>query len=97
MKLPNIAFLILQLVVIYGVYITIYMAYQNITYAIAYKGISLIMYFPVFVAAVSMPIILNKYRIMFNNDDRMKAFIWTMGVTSVTILLLIVYTIQIAG
>lgn len=97
MKLQNLAFLLVQLVVVYGIYMTLYMSYLNITHAIEQKGVSLIMYFPIFVAAISMPILLNKYRIMFNNEERMSAFLWTMGLASVTILFTIVYTVQIAG
>lgn len=97
MKLQNLAFLLLQLVVIYGIYTTIFMAYLNISNAVEHKGVSVLMYFPVFVAAITMPLILNKYRVMFNNEEKMKAFVWTMGIASVTILLLIVYTIQVAG
>ncbi|MDM5263761.1 hypothetical protein PF327_06085 [Sulfurovum sp. XTW-4] len=90
-------FMIAQMVVLVMVYIIIYTSFVAVGYAIEEYGMSPLMYFPVFVALVIFPILLYKYRQMFNAGKMMGAFIWTMATASLIIVLLYVYVAQIVG
>ncbi len=93
----KVLFMIVQMVVLVMVYIIIYTSFVAVGYAIEEYGISSVMYFPVFVALVIFPILLYKYRQMFNAGKMMGAFIWTMATASLIIVLLYVYVAQIVG
>jgi len=90
-------FMIVQMVVLVMVYIIVYTSFVAVGYAIEEYGMSPLMYFPVFVALVIFPVLLYKYRQMFNAGRMMGAFIWTMATASLIIVLLYVYVAQIAG
>jgi hypothetical protein len=93
----KVLFMIVQMVVLLMVYIIVYTSFVAVGYAIEQFGMSLVMYFPVFVALVIFPILLYKYRQMFNAGKMMGAFIWTMATASLVIVLLYVYVAQIVG
>ncbi len=93
----RVLFMIVQMVVLTMVYIIIYTSFVAVGYAIEEYGLSSVMYFPVFVALVIFPILLYKYRQMFNAGRMMGAFIWTMATASLIIVLLYVYVEQIVG
>ncbi len=93
----KVLFMIAQMVVLVMVYIIIYTSFVAVGYAIEEYGMSPLMYFPVFVALVIFPILLYKYRQMFNAGKMMGAFIWTMATASLIIVLLYVYVAQIVG
>lgn len=93
----KVLFMIVQMVVLSMVYIIIYTSFVAVGYTIEEYGISPVMYFPVFSALVIFPILLYKYRQMFNAGKMMGAFIWTMATASLIIVLLYVYVAQIAG
>lgn len=93
----KVLFMIAQMVVLVMVYIIIYTSFIAVGYAIEQFGVSPVMYFPVFVALVIFPILLYKYRQMFNAGKMMGAFIWTMATASLIIVLLYVYVAQIVG
>ena len=93
----KVIFMIVQLVVLSMVYIIIYTSFVAVGFAIDEYGMSYLMYFPVFMALVIFPILLYKYRQMFNAGKMMGAFIWTMATASLIIVLLYVYVAQIAG
>ena len=93
----KVLFMIVQLVVLSMVYIIIYTSFVAVGFAIDEYGMSYLMYFPVFMALVIFPILLYKYRHMFNAGKMMGAFIWTMATASLIIVLLYVYVAQIAG
>lgn len=90
-------FMFVQMVVLAMVYIIIYTSFVAVGYAIEEYGISPVMYFPVFMALVIFPILLYKYRQMFNAGKMLAAFIWMMATASLTIVLLYVYVAQITG
>ena len=90
-------FMIAQMVVLVMVYIIVYTSFVAVGYAIEQYGVSPVMYFPVFVALVIFPVLLYKYRQMFNAGKMMGAFIWTMATASLIIVLLYVYVAQIVG
>ena len=93
----KVLFMIVQMVVLSMVYIIIYTSFVAVGFAIDEYGMSYLMYFPVFMALVIFPILLYKYRQMFNAGKMMGAFIWTMATASLIIVLLYVYVAQIAG
>ncbi|MCO4844629.1 MAG: hypothetical protein KC427_01265 [Sulfurovum sp.] len=93
----KVLFMIAQMVVLSMVYIIVYTSFVAVGYAIEEYGLSPVMYFPVFVALVIFPILLYKYRQMFNAGKMLVAFIWTMATASLTIVLLYLYIAQITG
>ena len=93
----KVLFMIAQMIVLSMVYIIVYTSFVAVGYAIEEYGLSPVMYFPVFVALVIFPILLYKYRQMFNAGKMLVAFIWTMATASLTIVLLYVYIAQITG
>jgi len=93
----KVIFMIVQMVVLTMVYIIIYTSFVAVGFAIDEYGMSVLMYFPVFVALVIFPVLLCKYRQMFNAGKMMGAFIWTMATASLIIVLLYVYVAQIVG
>ena len=93
----KVIFMIVQMVVLTMVYIIIYTSFVAVGFAIDEYGMSVLMYFPVFVALVIFPILLYKYRKMFNKGKMMGAFIWTMATASLVVVLLYVYVAQIVG
>jgi energy-coupling factor transporter transmembrane protein EcfT len=93
----KVLFMIVQMVVLTMVYIIIYTSFVAVGFAIDEYGMSVLMYFPVFAALVIFPILLYKYRQMFNKGKMMGAFIWTMATASLVVVLLYVYVAQITG
>lgn len=93
----KILFMIAQMVVLSIVYIIVYTSFVAVGYAIEQFGVSPVRYFPVVMALVIFPVLLYRYRQMFNAGKMMGAFIWTMATASLTIVLLYVYIAQIAG
>ncbi len=93
----KVLFMIAQMIVLAMVYIIVYTSFLAVGYAIEEYGISPVMYFPVFMALVIFPILLYKYRQMFNAGKMLGAFIWMMATASLIIVLLYVYVAQIAG
>jgi len=93
----KVIFMIAQMLVLSMVYILIYTSFVAVGYAIEQYGMSPVMYFPVFVALVIFPILLYKYRQMFNAGKMLVATTWMMATASLTIVLLYVYIAQITG
>ena len=90
-------FLLVQMVVLSIVYVIVYTSFIAVGYAIEEYGVSPVMYFPVFVALVVFPILLYKYRQMFNAGKMLVAFTWMMATASLTVVLLYAYVAQITG
>ena len=93
----KIIFMLAQMLVLSIVYIFVYTTFLAVGYAIDKYDISPVMYFPVFVALVAFPVLLYKYRQMFNAGKMLIATTWMMGTASLTIVLLYVYIDQITG
>jgi fatty acid desaturase len=93
----RVLFMIVQMVVLAMVYIIVYTSFVAVGYAIEEYGMSPLMYLPVAVAMVVYPILLYKYRQMFNAGKMLVAFIWTMAMASLVVVLLYVYVAQITG
>ncbi len=84
-----------QMLVLSIVYIFVYTSFLAVRYAIEKYGVSPVMYFPVFVALLAFPVLLYKYRQMFNAGKMLVATTWMMATASLTIVLLYVYIAQI--
>ena len=93
----KIIFMIAQMMVLGIVYIFVYTSFFAVQYAIEKHGINPVMYFPVALALVIFPVLLYKYRQMFNSGKMLVATIWMMGTASLIIVLLYAYIVQIAG
>ena len=93
----KILFMLLQMVVLTIVYIFIYTAYRVVELSIEKYDTSIVMYFPVVVALVVFPILLYKYRQMFNAGNMLVSVTWTMGLASLTIVSLYFYIAKISG
>ena len=93
----QILFMLLQMVVLSIVYIFIYTVYRVVELNIEKHDISPVMYFPVIVALIVLPILLYKYRQMFNAGNMLVAVTWTMGAASLIIISLYFYIAQISG
>jgi len=93
----RVLFMIVQMVILLVVYIIIYTSFKAVQYAIDKLDASMMMYVPVVVAMVVFPILLYKYRQMFNAGKMLVAITWTMAVASMTVILLYVYVAQITS
>ncbi|HSR74443.1 MAG TPA: hypothetical protein VLL31_06330 [Sulfurovum sp.] len=90
-------FMVAQMVVLTIVYIIVYTSFVAVKFVIEKYGASPVMYFPVVMALVIFPVLLYRYRQMFNAGRMLGAFIWTMSTASLVIVLLYVYVVQITG
>ena len=93
----KVLFMLAQMVVLAMVYIIVYTSFVAVGYAIEEYGLSQVMYLPIAVAMVVFPILLYKYRQMFNAGKMLVAFIWTMASASLVVVLLYLYVAQITG
>lgn len=86
-----------QMIVLVMVYIIVYTSFVAVGFAIQEYGMSYVMYLPVVVAMVVFPILLYKYRQMFNEGKMLVAFTWMMATASLVVILLYAYVAQITG
>lgn len=89
--------MVAQMIVLSVVYIFVYTSFLAVGYAIETYGVSIVMYFPIFVALFAFPALLYKYRQMFNAGKMLVATTWMMATASLTIVLLYAYIAQITG
>ena len=90
-------FMIGQMVVLLVVYTIVYTSFRAVQYGIEKFELNMVMYFPVALAMVVFPILLYRYRQMFNEGKMLGAAIWTMASASLIIVLLYIYVVQIVG
>ncbi len=93
----KIIFMVAQMFILAVVYMIVYTSFLAVKYAIDLYGVSPVMYFPVVMALVIFPILLYKYRQMFNSGKMLVATVWTMGAASLVIILLYVYVVQVTS
>jgi hypothetical protein len=93
----RVLFMFVQMIVLVMVYIIVYTSFVAVRLAINEYGMSHLMYLPVVVAMVVVPILLYKYRQMFNAGKMLIAFIWMMATASLVVVLLYLYIAQITG
>jgi hypothetical protein len=93
----KVLFMLAQMIVLTMVYILVYTSFVAVGFAIEEYGMSQVMYFPVLVAMVVFPILLYRYRQMFNAGKMLVAFVWMMATASLVVVLLYVYVAQITG
>lgn len=89
--------MVAQMIVLLVVCIFVYTSFLAVGYAIETYGVNTVMYFPIFVALFAFPVLLYKYRKMFNAGKMLAAITWTMATASLTIILLYAYIAQITG
>ena len=90
-------FMLGQVMVLAVVYLFIYSSFIVVKLAIEKNGVSSMMYFPVFMASIIFPILLYRYRQLFNKGKMIIAFSWMMGTASLTIVLLYIYILQFSN
>jgi len=93
----KVIFMLAQILVLSVVYIFVYTSFLAVGFAIEQHGVSPVMYFPVLIALVIFPVLLYKYRQMFNAGHMLVASTWMMGTASLTIILLYAYIVQVTG
>jgi len=93
----KVIFMLAQMAVLSVVYIFVYTSFLAVGYAIEKYDVGPVVYFPVLVALIVFPVLLYKYRQMFNAGKMLAAFVWMMATASLTIVLLYVYIAQITG
>ena len=93
----KIIFMLAQMLVLSVVYIFVYTSFLAVGFAIEQHGVSPVMYFPIFMALIVFPVLLYKYRQMFNAGHMLVATTWMMGIASLTIVLLYSYIAQVTG
>jgi len=93
----KIVFMIAQMMVLLVVYIIVYTSFLAVGYAVEQYDVSPMMYFPVVVVLVLFPILLYKYRQIFNAGKMLVAYTWMMTMASLTVVLLYVYIEQITS
>lgn len=93
----RVLFMFVQMLILAVVYIIIYTSFKAVEFAIAKHDMSMLMYLPVIVAMVVFPILLYKYRQMFNVGKMLIAATWMMASASITVVLLYIYIAQITS
>lgn len=93
----RVLFMFVQMIILSVVYIIIYTSFKAVEYAIDKLDASVLMYIPVVVAMVVFPILLYKYRQMFNAGKMLLASTWMMATAALTVILLYVYIAQITS
>jgi len=93
----RVIFMIAQMFVLSIVYIFVYSSFVLVSTVIEKNGVSPVMYFPVFMAFVIFPVLLYRYRGMFNRGKKLLAFAWMMGTASLTIVMLLAYITQFSN
>jgi len=93
----KVIFMVVQMMILSVVYIIIYTSFKAVQYAIDKLDASVMMYLPVIVAMVVFPVLLYKYRQMFNTGKMLMAVTWMMAAASLTVILLYVYVAQITS
>jgi hypothetical protein len=93
----RVIFMIAQMIILSVVYIIVYTSFKAVEFAIDKYNLTLLMYVPVIVAMVIFPVLLYRYRQMFNAGKMLVATTWMMASASITVLLLYIYIVQITG
>lgn len=88
-------FMIVQMIVLGVVYTIVYTSFLAVGYAVKSYGVSWAMHIPVLVVLIIFPVLLYKYRQMFNAGHMLSAFVWMMASASLVIVLLYVYVAQL--
>ncbi len=91
----RVLFMIAQMMVLAVVYIIVYTSFIAVGYAIREYDVSWAMYIPVLAVLFLFPVLLYKYRQMFNAGKMLGAFVWMMATASLVIVLLYVYVAQL--
>jgi len=90
-------FMLMQILILLIVFSIIYTSFVAVQYTIKEHGISSLAYLPVLLALILFPVLLYRYRQMFNRGKMLGASIWTISSSSVVIIVLYFYIDKLAG
>ncbi len=93
----RVLFMFFQMVMLLIVFGIIYTSFVAVQYTIKEQGVSNIAYLPVLVSLILFPVLLYKYRQMFNRGKMLGATVWTISSSSVIIIALYLYIDTLAG
>jgi len=91
----RVLFMVAQMLVLSVVYIIVYTSFIATGYVIKEYGMSQMMVVPVLFVMIVFPVLLYRYRQMFNAGKMLGAFMWMMATASLAIVLLYVYVAQL--
>ncbi len=91
----RVLFMVAQMLVLSVVYIIVYTSFIATGYVIKEYDMSQMMVVPVLFVMVAFPVLLYRYRQMFNAGKMLGAFMWMMATASLAIVLLYVYVAQL--
>ena len=93
----RIIFMFMQMFMLLIVFGIIYTSFVAVQYTIKEQGVSSMAYLPVLLSLILFPILLYKYRQMFNRGKMLGASVWTISSSSVIIIALYLYIDKLAG
>ena len=93
----RIIFMFMQMIMLLIVFGIIYTSFVAVQYTIKEQGVSSIAYLPILASLVLFPVLLYKYRQMFNRGKMLSASVWTISSSSVIIIALYLYINKLAG
>ena len=93
----RVLFMVLQICMLLIVFSIVYTSFVAVQYTVKEQGMSALAYIPVGISLVFYPILLYKYRQMFNADKMLRASVWTIASSSVIIIALYLYIDKLAG
>ena len=93
----RIIFMFMQMFILLIVFGIIYTSFVAVQYTIEEQGVSSVAYLPVLLSLILFPILLYKYRQMFNRGKMLGASVWTISSSSVIIIALYLYIDKLAA
>ncbi len=91
----KVLFMLLHMFMLIVVYTIVYTSFLAVDLAVKHENTSKASYLFVFVVLIGFPVLLYRYRQMFNAGKMLGATIWTVASSSFIIVLLYVYVAQI--
>ena len=96
-KGANIAFVIVELLILVMVLLTVYVSFQEVSVAIDRNGISKFMNLPIVAVLFIFPVSLYSYYKRFKSGDMMTSILWLMGTSALVVTLLYLFLAKITG
>jgi len=93
----RILFMVMQMFILLIVFSIIYTSFVAVQYVVEEQGVSGMAYIPVVASLILFPVLLHKYRQMFNKGKMLGASIWTLSSSSVMIIVVYLYIDKLVG
>ena len=93
----RIIFMFMQMFMLLIVFGIIYTSFVAVQYTVKEQGADKLVYLPVLLSLILFPVLLYKYRQMFNRGKMLGASVWTISSSSVIIIALYLYVDKLAG